>query len=266
MRWLDKIHFLHRAWRYRLRTEKFGVSFLLSRDLAGRTAVDIGANRGIYSYWMSGRVGSNGRVIAFEPQPELASQLRELRMDFGLTNLEIVEAGLSDTDARLVLKRPRNHWGGASLEPGTHADETTACDDIPIDVTTLDGFFRNHASRPIAFIKCDVEGHEGRVFQGARTILSVDRPDLLFECHRAGEPDCEVFALLTTLDYEGFCFFGGGLAPIADYRSLRPRMHPKSLTDVVFLPRERTDGRRREADHPGNPASAAPQTLGDGRR
>ena len=71
MNWFARLHFLHRAWRYRLRSEKFGVSFLLSRDLTGKTAVDIGANWGIYSYWMHGLVGAEGHVIAFEPQPEL---------------------------------------------------------------------------------------------------------------------------------------------------------------------------------------------------
>lgn len=47
-----RLHFLRRAWRYRLRSEKAAVAFLMSRQLAGKTVVDIGANIGIYSYWM----------------------------------------------------------------------------------------------------------------------------------------------------------------------------------------------------------------------
>ena len=65
---VEKAHFLHRAWRYRLRGDKFGVSFLRTRNLAGKTAVDIGAHRGVYSYWMHKQVGTRGSVIAFEPQ------------------------------------------------------------------------------------------------------------------------------------------------------------------------------------------------------
>ncbi len=46
----EKLTFLYRAWRFRLYADTYGTSFLLSRELEGKTAVDIGANRGVYSY------------------------------------------------------------------------------------------------------------------------------------------------------------------------------------------------------------------------
>src|SRR5271166_2517239 len=36
---------------------------------AGETALDIGANYGLYSYYLSRALGHNGRVYAFEPIP-----------------------------------------------------------------------------------------------------------------------------------------------------------------------------------------------------
>jgi FkbM family methyltransferase len=238
MNWYARLHFLHRAWRYRLRSEKFGVSFLLSRDLAGKTAVDIGANFGIYSYWMHGRVGAEGHVIAFEPQPELADHLRDLRDCFRLDRLEIAAMGLSSNEGALTLRRPKSHWGGASFEePGQTSGDV---DLITANVTTLDAYFDRHRARPIRFIKCDVEGHEYHVFRGGERILGEDRPDLLFECHDGRSSQCKVFSYLADLDYEGYCFSGGGFAPVADYASLRPRMHPKALVDFVFVPRERS--------------------------
>jgi hypothetical protein len=72
-----------------------------------------------------------------------------------------------------------------------------------------------------------------------RSILERDRPDLLFECHRANEPECAVFAFLEDLSYSGYCFFDRGFAPVAKYRELQPRMHKKNLVDFVFVPRER---------------------------
>ena len=77
MRLFDRLHFLHRAWRYRLRAERDELAFVLSRDLRGATVLDIGANRGIYSYWMHRVVGATGQVIAFEPQPELVQADRK---------------------------------------------------------------------------------------------------------------------------------------------------------------------------------------------
>ena len=237
MNYVARLHFLHRAWRYRLRSEKFGVAFVLNRDLAGKTAVDIGANRGIYSYWLHRQVGPEGRVIAFEPQPELVSDLLDLRDSFHLHRLEVVEMGLSSESGERILRRPRTHWGGASFEG--QGEERADLELITTKVTTLDRFFENHAARPISFIKCDVEGHEYHVFHGGQRLLQEDRPDLLFECHDAAQPQCRVFSYLTTLDYEGYCFFRGGLAPVSDYGSLRPRMHKKALVDFVFVPKER---------------------------
>jgi FkbM family methyltransferase len=239
--WWERVHFLHRAWRYRLKSEKFGVSFLRSRDLKGRTAVDIGANLGIYSYWMCRCVGEEGHVIGFEPQPELAAHLKNLRETFRLHRLEIAEVGLSSRESELTLRRPKAHWGGASFE--AQWTDASTYDLLPVKVTTLDAYLENHAARPIAFVKCDVEGHEYHVFRGGQNILAKDRPDLLFECHHAEDPDCDVFSYLNVLDYEGYCFFRGGRAPVAEYRSLRSRIHRSALVDFVFAPKERSFGR-----------------------
>jgi FkbM family methyltransferase len=230
-----RLHFLHRAWRYRLRSEKFGMSFLLSRDLARKTAVDIGAHWGIYAYWMHKKVGPEGRVVAFEPQPELSAHLAQLRDCFRLDRLENAQLGLSSVIAERQLARPKAHWGGASLE-----DLSCDVDWITIQVTTLDRYFGNHDARPVSFIKCDVERHEYDVFRGGATILKEDRPDLLFECHDAGKPECKVFSYLNGLDYEGFCFFRNGFAPVSEYRSIRHLMHKKALVDFVFVPKERS--------------------------
>ena len=230
--------FLHRAWRFRLRSEKFGVAFLLSRDLKGRTAVDIGANWGVYSYWMHRCVGPEGHVIAFEPQPELSAHLRDLRECLRLRRLEIAEMGLSSQVGELTLRRPKKHWGGASFE--VLSDDSRDVDLITAKVTTLNSYFQNHPARPISFIKCDVERHEYHVFRGGDRILLDDRPDLLFECQTPGDPECKVFSYMASLDYEGFCFFGDGFAPVRDYASLRPRMHKKALVDFVFVPKERS--------------------------
>jgi len=221
----QRLHFLHRAWRYRLRAEKFGVSFLLSRDLCGKTALDIGAHWGVYAYWMHRRVGAQGRVIAFEPQPEMAAHLRDLRECLRLHRLEIAETALSSEGGERNLVRPREHWGGASFHGPCRAHREH--DLIPVRVTTLDSYLENHPARPVRFIKCDVEGHERHVFQGARRVLLEDRPDLLFECHDAANPRC------------GVCFLENGLAPVAEYGALFPRLHRRARVDFVFLPAER---------------------------
>ena len=234
-----KIHFLHRAWRYRLVSERFGVSYLLNSDLSGGTALDIGANRGIFSYWMHKKVGSNGKVIAFEPQPELNQELHALRDAFSLPRLEIAKIGLSSVSQKMKMYRPQNHWGAASVETGA---SNKSLEEIEVDVITLDSFLDSEAASSVKFIKCDVEGHEFDVLQGGVQTIKRGKPDILFECHDAMNPNCKPFDLLQTIDYQGFCFFNGGMTPIENYRQLRENglLHRKTFIDFVFVPKERS--------------------------
>lgn len=224
-------HMLHRAWRYRLRTERDEIGFLLEQDLDGKLAVDIGANRGIYSYWMHKKVGPNGKVVGFEPQPEMIKALEQLKNSFKLSNFTIVHSGLSTEPGELQLVRRPDHWGGASFEREPTGDEES----MIVPVTTLDQHAQEHFDRPVSFIKCDVEGHEPMVFQGAERVLREDRPTLLFECHERQLADGSFFAYLEGLGYSGSFFFDGGLLPIDRLDELRARIE-KPYLNYVFRP------------------------------
>jgi len=232
MNLVERLHMLHRAWRYRLRSEPEEISFLLSRDLLGATVVDIGANRGIYSYWMHKKVGPLGRVFAFEPQPELNTHLNDLKSAFRLERLTVVEAGLSSSIGGRQLIRPKAQWGGGSLE----LDPSPDADTLQIATTTLDEYFLGSPARPLRFIKCDVEGHEYDVFLGGRRVLQEDHPELLFECHDVEARAGNLFSYLNDLGYDGFFFVNGALIPIAQYTRLRGEI-PKPYLNFAFLPR-----------------------------
>ena len=58
----EDAHFLVRCLRYRFRIEKLPLKTLLRLDLKGATVIDIGANKGIYSFWLSRAVGPSGKV------------------------------------------------------------------------------------------------------------------------------------------------------------------------------------------------------------
>ncbi len=75
---MDRLRWLYRAWRYRLLLERQEVRALRRHLTAGDTAIDIGAHKGAFTYWMLRRVGRDGLVLAFEPQRPLAVALREL--------------------------------------------------------------------------------------------------------------------------------------------------------------------------------------------
>ena len=64
---------MYRAWKYRLRSDKNEIRFLLETIKKGSVTFDVGAHKGGYTYWMKKAVGKNGKVIAFEPQQKRSS-------------------------------------------------------------------------------------------------------------------------------------------------------------------------------------------------
>jgi FkbM family methyltransferase len=207
---IDKLHMVSRFWRYRRRTEKESVKFLLAQDLAGSTVLDIGANRGIYTYWMSKKVGSRGRVISFEPQPELDGFLRDLTKSFKLHNVTIQNKGLSDKAGKLDIFRSFVGSGSARLaQAGEELPEDGELHKVEVEVTTLDTFFQDKELKNLAFIKCDVEGHELLVFRGGKETLKKHMPTILFECGHEEAQKGEVFSFLTDLGYRGFFTING---------------------------------------------------------
>ncbi len=201
---IQKAKALHRIWRYRLNTEKDSIGFLLRQDLLKKTAVDIGGNKGIYSYWMSKVVGEKGAVVVFEPQPELGNYLESFRSSFKLNNLTIVNRALSSSIGQQNLYRVKVGDGGASLINDSNGDRQS----IKVEVTTLDQYFSDWKGPKIELIKCDVEGNELAVFKGAKNKLLEDGPTLIFECHHKEGEKGELFSFLVSLGYEGFFFSG----------------------------------------------------------
>ena len=57
-------------------------------------------------------------------------------------------------------------------------------------------------------IKCDVEGNELEVFEGAKNKLLEESPTLHFEYHYKEAEKGELFSFLVSLGYDGFFFSG----------------------------------------------------------
>ena len=231
----ESMHMLHRAWRYRNRTERDELRFMLAQDLRGKLVLDIGANAGIYSYWMSKAVGPEGRVIAFEPQPEMIDALKKLRHSFKLRQLEIAETGLSNKVGEATLRRQSSHLGGASVEWAP--PESDASFTIPL--TTIDAYISEHADRPVSFIKCDVEGHEPAVFEGAMNTLRQDMPTLLFELHDRQVNETDLFERLESIGYSAEYLHEGKRHPVEELATKRAGINKPYLNYVCVPYRDR---------------------------
>lgn len=198
----DKLHMIHRCWRLRFKSEVASIRYVRRAPLAGATVLDIGANMGVFSIYLSRAAGPDGELFAFEAQPELGEHLRAVRESFGLTNMTVVNQGLSSTPGELLMRRSKVGSGMASF----HEDASSDLEAIRVPVIRLDDYLAEHEVGPVRFIKCDVERHELEVFRGAEQTLRRDMPTLLFECHDDDADRGELFDFLSGLGYAGRFF------------------------------------------------------------
>lgn len=236
----------HRGWRYRTRVDPDEIGWLRRVLRPGDVAVDVGAYKGGYTYWMRRAVGDSGAVVAFEPQPEQAEYLRRCTRDFGWTNVQVEEVALSDAPGTARLYRPGAEpspaasLDAASLPPAPVAREVT--------VDTLDRRLEalGVATR-VSLLKCDVEGHELEVFRGAERTLTEDGPPVLFECesrHLHGHDMADVFAHLEALGYRGSFFWRGERLDVANFDPARHQVEGRRpyANNFVFTPAVAVEG------------------------
>lgn len=200
MKLAERLHAMHRFWRYRLRQDRLELALVRKQVAPGQTVLDVGANKGAYTYWLSKAAGPSGSVYAFEPQPELARYIEDSARAFRLSNVKVINKALSCESGAVELFRPDCHpLGGATLEEAPGYTGTY----MPVTRQRLDDFVAQTPDlpRPISFIKCDVQDHELRVLQGAERVLQEDRPTLMLECVHTGWD--ELSRYLDSIGYVG---------------------------------------------------------------
>jgi FkbM family methyltransferase len=163
----------------------------------GMTFYDLGANIGFFSLLGARLVGEQGRVVAFEADPEVAARLREHVERNKFLGVTIAEKAVWSTASKVFFER---------VDPATspdrglgHVAAAASADTIEIEAVTLDDFAGIWGAEP-DFIKCDVEGAEVEVFRGAKRLLSEKRPIILCEIHSEGDR-CALLAEFASLRY-----------------------------------------------------------------
>jgi len=92
-----------------------------------------------------------------------------------------------------------------------HSGSSTAQGQAKVNCDTLDSLLANRSSS-VDVIKIDVDGLDGQVLAGAKAIIAIDRPAIIFEwhpklCTQAGYSWAEHFETLTRLKFTRFVFF-----------------------------------------------------------
>ena len=178
-----------------------------------RNAVDVGANKGTYTYVMA-RLAR--RVYAFEPNPKMFAVLRQT---IG-RNVTALPIALSDRSGSATLRVPYGRKGVSNQGSSLSAAKPMAnFIPLPVEAKRLDDL----ALADIGFIKIDVEGFEQQVLAGAAETIARDRPNLLIEIEEAhtGVPLMQSIEQVCQFGYAAFFLGEGELRPIAAWDPAR---------------------------------------------
>lgn len=146
--------------------------------------VDIGANIGWFSLYMAQQItsqGIGGRVIAFEPQPDVADRLRRSIQENGFEEIvELHELALSDETREYSMIRDNTNLGGAwisDIDRG-HKNEIYGIKSVKFDDVCDE-------IGDVSVMKIDIEGAEFKFLLGARNFFSNQQPILITEVYNA---------------------------------------------------------------------------------
>ena len=171
----------------------------------GDTVMDIGANIGIVTLWLSRLVGETGQVHAFEPNPELQKILNATFDRNQVSNVHLHPIALGSEQGQLELRVPRVNAGNASL---LYHRDLGDCDVYKLSVRPLSQIMEENHLTSIRLIKIDVEGFEANVLKGAEKIFESVRPEaILFELNERWDglvPDQPMIKILRDLGYGFF--------------------------------------------------------------
>jgi FkbM family methyltransferase len=174
----------------------------------GGRVIDVGANLGWYASLFARWVGPTGRVLAFEPVPQIAGLTRRalaLNDPNGTARLEEAAVGAKSGEMTIYTfpGLPHGHASGSNLDRR---------DAVPhrCRVVTLDDYVGRDEATPPDLLKVDVEGFEREVFIGGADMLGrPDAPIVHFEVNQAclahrGVSVGQVEKLLRQLSYSEF--------------------------------------------------------------
>ncbi len=159
--------------------EPYVVRWLRETVKPGWRCVDVGGHIGFYAVQLGHLVGEMGQVVAFEPEPVLASRLERNAALNGLRWVAVERLALGDSPGRATLwveRTPSGPGGTNSLVRRNFPGSA-----IEVETMRLDDWIAERGWERLDLVKIDVEGLEPQVLQGAGRTLKRFRPLVIAE-------------------------------------------------------------------------------------
>jgi len=188
----------------------------------GQTAVDIGANYGLYTLSIANIVGPSGHVWAFEPATATAAMLAESLSINGFDNVTLEQSAVSNSagTARLSVHSQSELNTLVRDEDPAHLTES-------VRVVTLDEYSQLQDRRTIDFVKIDAEGEEINILEGGSRFFASCSPLVQYEVKEGQQTHLHLVHAFARMGYDSYRLVPGldALAPF----------HPDKPVDRYLL-------------------------------
>src|SRR5213594_2462203 len=159
---------------YKTRADRAERELLKQILFPGAVVVDVGANIGIYSQFLSSCVGPTGLVHSFEPSPDNFRRLSAAAR--GLRNVRLTQAvvGERSGECKLYVSDKLN------VDHRAYKADADSRRAVPADMVALDDYFK--PGQRVDLSKMDIQGYELHALRGAQRVLLENQDiDLLLE-------------------------------------------------------------------------------------
>ena len=211
------------------------LSLISSLVKNNQNSVDIGANLGLFTFFMS---RASKHVFAFEPNPYPLENLKDL-VD---SNVTILPIALGNNDGPVEIKIPHHRKGWSSNGASLASKEINDGKIINIQCRKLDSLNIEN----VGLIKIDVEGLEIEVIRGSKDTILKNKPVMIIENETVHTKDTnELFTIMNEFGYDKYiCNSIGKLDKIDNFSVEENQKNAIGSLDInyiqnfIFIPKD----------------------------
>lgn len=181
---------------------EYEIQFIRRLLKPGDTAIDIGANHGVYALTMARAVQASGCVLAIEPEPQTALRLRESIAENSLHQVRLIEAAVAREEGERSFRIAPAGSEYGRLVTSSDDDHHDHC--ITVPTVTLNGLTTSEMLSNVAFIKIDAEGMDSNIIAGGDEFFCRYGPLVMAEFLDGGRPNIDLFNEFEKVGYSAY--------------------------------------------------------------
>jgi FkbM family methyltransferase len=211
--------------------------------------VDIGSNIGLYTAISMHHLGSDGRIVAFEPHPITYKFLQKTvaanqANGRACPRVDTFNLAATPEPSSLNLRLNPENRGDNRTYHGTYHGKVENWDTVAIEGRPVDDVLAEIGIEEVNFVKIDIQGYEQNAITGFQKTLARSQNVILLSefwpkgLKEAGGSAQEYLQMLENLGFRLYVLNEkprGTVTPLEDYEALIASLPGRKYTDIVGI-------------------------------